>query len=116
SLAVGLDLADGPGPGVVGVGAEFGAGAALTEQVPALVEAAFELLEALLLLGAEPVADRLGTQLVLLGDQLVDVADDSVVAHVDTVPDLSRGNDFQLDEPILGQGLGDDGGGGNQPA
>jgi hypothetical protein len=85
-LAVTLDLAEGAGPGLVGILAELGAGAALAEEVPALVELLLEGVQPGLLVGGEAVPDGPGAQRVLLGDQLVDPADDLAVVH-----DLSFG-------------------------
>src|SRR5215472_934308 len=81
-LAVSLHLGHRPHLRLVGILAEFPAGAALAEQVPALVEGGLggpELLA--LFLGAQLASAQPGPQVVLGLDELIDPAKDLLVVH-----------------------------------
>src|SRR5699024_7986498 len=75
-LPVVLDLVNRAHVGCIGVVAELLAGAALAQQVPALVEFPFELPHPLALLRCQPVLALLA-QVALLGDQVVDPAENA---------------------------------------
>lgn len=82
SVAVVFDLVRRAGPGRAGVLAELGLGPALAQQVPALVEAYLQFVQAGSFLLAEAGdSDRLRAQGVFLGDQVVDAAQDLLVVH-----------------------------------
>jgi hypothetical protein len=80
-LQVALDRAFGADGGGVGVLAGVAAGAALAQQVPALVEGDLDLVEAGLLGLVEAVAGGLALEGVLLLDQGADAAEDLPVVH-----------------------------------
>jgi hypothetical protein len=68
--------------GGVGVLASVAAGAALAEEVPALVELDLDLVEAGLLIVVEALAERLAFQGVLLLDQVADPVKHLLVVHL----------------------------------
>ncbi len=86
-LQVALHLAGGSDGRAVRVLARRPAGAALAEQVPALVEADLDLAKPFeLRLAQALVGFRLRLEPVLLGDELVDAADDVCIIHGTNLP------------------------------
>src|ERR1700760_1714416 len=82
SAQVALDLVGGAHRGVAGIAAGLAQGAALPEQVPALVEFDLELAQPLVLLGLADLAVlQLLSKRLLLGDELVDTRQGVVVGH-----------------------------------
>jgi phytoene dehydrogenase-like protein len=85
-LQVTLYLGHRAGCRLAGVLAELAPGAALAQQVPALVERLLGGSQPRALLGAGQLArGKLGAQIVLSLDQLINVAEDLLVVHVTTV-------------------------------
>src|SRR3984893_7029182 len=82
SAQVALDLVGGPHRGGAGLPAGLAQGAALPEQVPALVEFDLELAQPLVLLGLADLAVlQLLSKRLLLGDEFVDTRQGVVVGH-----------------------------------
>ena len=80
SAKVALDLTGRAHPRRSGIAAGLPQGPALPQQVPALVERHFQGAQPLMLLGFVDLAVlQLGTQLLLLGDQLVDPSENVLV-------------------------------------
>src|SRR5262245_42483677 len=84
---------------IIGVLAEFPQGPTLPQEVPALVQADFERLEAALRCGVVCPARDLLPQLLLLPDQLFDVAENPPVVHRSVPPRLAW--HLGLSSPIL---------------
>ena len=82
-LKVGLNLVFGALVSVVRVVAELALGAALAQQVPALVQVLLDVREpAAVLVGRL----GLGAKFMLLGNELIDVAEDLLVVHCGSSP------------------------------
>jgi hypothetical protein len=80
SAKVALDFIARPNPRRSGIAAGLAKGPALPQQVPALVELYFHGAQPLMLLGFVDLAVlQLGAQLLLLGDQLVDLSENVLV-------------------------------------
>lgn len=82
SASIVLDLARRPGVRLFGIPTELALRAALSEQVPALVQTHLQFAQPIVFLGTQSGrVRRLRPQRVLLGDQVVDPAENVLVVH-----------------------------------
>ncbi|ABK71575.1 hypothetical protein MSMEG_5665 [Mycolicibacterium smegmatis MC2 155] len=97
SVLVVLDLAGRTDLGLAGVLSGLAQGAALPQQVPALVERDFEVLQPLVFLVlADLLALELVAQLLLFSDQPVNFGEDVLVfCHTASVPDYGWSGDYK---------------------